>query len=430
MTNLIQRRARKKNLSIDKNLCFVILLSLFLFCNFLLPNDYLSIICTLGAGAYILTCDRKYLLPSLVYFSMFAYVFIVGHYATFIFVVLAFLIRAMIRNKKRLIVGIFLIPVYFILYFFSNDITILKLGDYVTFFIVISLFFMCNMYQGQDRKLIIQYFLAAHVISTVLGVFKGYTRFIQFMPLDYEGWGSEAYLRFSGLTYDPNFYTVNAVIALSILLLGHDYNIENPILWLASVLLTTIFGFLTYSKSCFICFAAIVILAFFLAPKMVKKRISYFIPLLLILIIIFWTDITNIFTTIIGRFNTEDGLDGVTTGRSELWGQYIKLIFSSPESFFVGSGLTPIYGLKAAHNTYIEIWYKFGLLGVVFHIVYFYYCYKQILGKHLKKNASNWLLVCLIVLLYFNLSAYSAYNFILSIFMLFILIKNKDKKKQ
>ena len=147
------------------------------------------------------------------------------------------------------------------------------------------------------------------------------------------------------------------------------------------------------------------------------------------MILIFQANIKNLFNTIIERFNTEEGLDGVTTGRSTLWAQYIEMIFSSFESFLIGNGLIPEPGQKAAHNTYLEIWYKFGILGFVFHIGYFYFSYKQIREKCFKEDAYNWLLIFLIFILYFNLSAYSAYNFILSIFMVFILVKNEDKRK-
>lgn len=423
----IEKKEQNKTLFLDKNTWFIVVTSVLLFCNFLLPNDYLSMLCTLLACVYIFTCKRKYLIPSMVYFSMFAYVFIIGHYQVFIFVCIAFLARAMILNEFRFLVGIFLIPLYFMVHLVSTDISVLSIGDYISFFIVVSLFFMCHIYKKQDRKLVIQYFLLGHIITTLLGLFKGYTRYIEFVPLDYEGWGVGQYLRFSGLTYDPNFYTINAVIALCVLLFGYQFELKNSIGWIICVLITVIFGLLTYSKSCFLCFIIIGIFAIIKTPKKIRNKIFLFLPFLIALMIIFRNDINGVVNTIMERFNSEDGVDGITTGRSTLWWQYIELIFSSAKSFLIGNGLIPEAGQKAAHNTYLEIFYKFGIIGFLFEIIYFWASYKQIKGKSFKNNVSNWLLIVLIVLLFFNLSAYSAYNFILSIFMVFILVKNEDK---
>lgn len=416
----------------DENLIILIGLSIGLFVNFLLPNDYLALLCSLLVCLYMFFCKIDNLLPAMVFFSLFAYIFYVVHYQIYIFVCISFIARAMISTTKRFMAGLILVPLYFIIHLLTSDIFALKLSDFIPFFIMICLYFACDIYKPKYRQKIIVYFLTGHVLSTIMGLFKEMTRLKNILDIDHSGLVTgDLTVRFSGLSYDANFYAIVAIVALCILLYNFDFEIKNPVIWVGLVIFTSIFGLLTYSKSYFLCFVLLLAFSLFKCNNAIKKKHLILGAVIIIGLILFWSEFEVLIESIIARFGGKEGtMDDLTTGRTEVWKGYIERIFTSDlVTFLFGHGAQYAPGLKAAHNTYLEILYKFGFVGFCFELAFLTYCYQQIKGKKAKNTLQSYLLAGLLILLFFNLSAYTAYNFVVSIFMGIILIKNDERQK-
>lgn len=74
----------------------------------------------------------------------------------------------------------------------------------------------------------------------------------------------------------------------------------------------------------------------------------------------------------IKNYDKSDILNSLTTGRIDIWKDYLKAIFSTPFSFLFGHGTLSKYVYcvaqgqdRAQHNLYIFLLYKFGLCGCV-----------------------------------------------------------------
>jgi hypothetical protein len=78
---------------------------------------------------------------------------------------------------------------------------------------------------------------------------------------------------------------------------------------------------------------------------------------------------------IVTRFSSAKDLNSLTTGRIALWESYIQEIVGNVKVFFLGRGFTDIKvnGL-ASHNTILQAFYQFGLLGVPV-LVYWITCF-------------------------------------------------------
>ena len=78
---------------------------------------------------------------------------------------------------------------------------------------------------------------------------------------------------------------------------------------------------------------------------------------------------------ILTRFSNANDLNSLTTGRVGLWKSYIDEMFSNVKVFFLGRGFTNVkINGRASHNTILQMFYQFGLLGFPF-VVYWIVCF-------------------------------------------------------
>ena len=70
---------------------------------------------------------------------------------------------------------------------------------------------------------------------------------------------------------------------------------------------------------------------------------------------------------------------GLTTGRAESWKIYINKIFDSLEVFTIGtSSDSLVLGEHVPHNTFVQIWWKFGLAGIIIIFAWFIALYREV----------------------------------------------------
>ena len=71
------------------------------------------------------------------------------------------------------------------------------------------------------------------------------------------------------------------------------------------------------------------------------------------------------------RFAEDIGgsLASITTGRTEIWEKYIDKIFSDPVIFLFGAGVNSKVGDLGTHNTYLDCFYSFVVIGTILFIL-------------------------------------------------------------
>lgn len=402
------------------NIKFLII-PLILFLNFLFKNDYLSLICTIFVCCDIFFSKKQELIKKVIFYSFFSYLYTFNGYNIYIFPILCVMIKTIFLNSNRSGLYILITIIYFFIHYLSSFGQEFRLGNLIPFFSVLLLLFLCLNYDKKNKESYARFFIFGFFYSSILGLFKSGTRINELISVDYisiNEWQDT--IRFSGISFDCNFYGILVVITL--LLLIFQYNLFKKKTKLLLIIITSILGFLTYSKSIFLCLIFIFVLA--MSKKRFDKNVTYIFALSVILVsaIIFIPSIKNYFITIIGRFLSAENFDELTSNRSSIWIMYLNQIKENPLNFLIGYGVNgELLQIKASHNTYIEILYKFGLLGFITDIGLIMICYKMVNNEE-RITLPKFFIILIFLMLLFNLSAYTFYSLGICIFIVFQII--------
>lgn len=169
-------------------------------------------------------------------------------------------------------------------------------------------------------------------------------------------------LRVSGFFGDPNYCAVLIVLVLSLLGVLYYYKAIGTEFWLHAAFLVPL-GFLTYSKSYFLCIVLflIMLILFVLFPK---HKCWALISLVGIGVAVWLVANGRIeaINMILARF----AQGNLTTGRTALNQVYLQYIYDNTKVLFFGDGISADRFSGASNNVhclYIEILYKLGIIG-------------------------------------------------------------------
>lgn len=215
----------------------------------------------------------------------------------------------------------------------------------------------------------------------------------------------EQFVRFSGMYPDPNYYSVNLIISLClVVLLNHNKELS-AVQSIVIAALLILFAGLTLSKSVFI--MLILPLALLLHSRI--KRKNYFVLLcttIAVMIILpqLFSGRIAIFNATLYRISGATDIDTLTTGRSDLWQNYITYLSEHTAVLFFGRGFgAELVGSRAAHNTYFDLLYHLGICGTASLAIVFYtlIIIDKNPGKLSLTNHSIWITIAV---MYFFLS--------------------------
>lgn len=393
-------------------------MSLVIFYSCYVGNAMMSMGGTAIICIYLTLCKNVMLLPAMLYFSSFALIFRAGDFMLYEFLCLIFIGRVFIKAEGKRGLLIFLPIMYALTHLLSSSI---NFGTIIPIIYVITLLFACVTYRDDLFENCKIMYLLGVLISSILGFLKPFSPFLlELLSEDLtDGLGTEYIVRFSGLSYDPNFYSIGAIISVMLLLLSNNKRTIATIIF--SVLLICL-GAITYSKS-YILSIVFVFLLYFLDRK---AKVTGKVLLLFILFFIISVSLADEYLYVIQqRFGHSSNLNELTTGREELWKLHLNHIADTDTTLLIGHGIYSIQGDKAAHNTYIQLLYSFGLIGIIVDILYLIKCFKLI--------NKNWLttahigIIAIIFMLFLNLSAYTFPSMWVCLFMVFILISKRSK---
>lgn len=178
-------------------------------------------------------------------------------------------------------------------------------------------------------------------------------------------------IRLSGYYGDPNFYSAHITAALSgvLVLLLNNKSKTRTVCLLVLTLLLLYCGFLSVSKSFLL--VTITIAFFYFITLMFKSgKLSVKIVTMLTIVgaVVFllsstlFTDLVSMMVSRLGMGG--DNLSDFTTGRIDLWQQYLTAFSEDPLLFLFGNGYTKVFiNDRSSHNTIIQLVFQFGLVG-------------------------------------------------------------------
>lgn len=220
-------------------------------------------------------------------------------------------------------------------------------------------------------------------------------------------WGGTL-MRFQGVFPDPNYYMSLLLVGLALLVkLKYCGRIGTWSFVVQGIVLSA-FGMLTYGKTFFLIYMLLGVTALFLLGGG-KKPLRMILLLCLAVAavgILLFADFSP-FAVVMERFSQATTIDDFTTGRTELIVAYWNEIREDIPSLLFGKGLAAARLNKDPHNIYLEIWYYFGLIGLVLFAVLFvalvYSLGSRIEGFRRQNFISCFLVIFVVMVTYFSL---------------------------
>lgn len=324
--------------------------------------------------------------------------------------------------------------------------------NFVFMFMIFSIFIVITSSANYDIARIVKFlfgllfiYYALSDISTEYGVWKVFKFYIWGVLISsivaYSGivHNSSAYFvektlgyvdayqsRFAGMYSDPNYYTVNIIISISLVIILGVYKKINKTYEYCLIAALVSFSFLTLSKSAMLMLVIpiMVIILYCVQTKQYKKLTGVICLLVFVIFVVISLDIPQV-ATIIGRFTGAKDINGLTTGRSYIWELYFDYFSTHFGKLIFGSGVgAPLVNNRAAHNTYIDFIFYFGLLGsflFVSIIIFFNISYSAF-----KRNILNYSVHISIIIAYLALSETFYFDFPVHIYLAATVFRLQD----
>lgn len=232
------------------------------------------------------------------------------------------------------------------------------------------------------------------ILSSVIGfVFVENVNLSRFLTSDAQYVGGKLVSRFSGVSADPNYFSALVIFAIAANLFCF---IQRPrFLNIVFAVVLAIFGLLSLSKMFLILLIVILILFLFSWIKEKGFSNSKNITVLIVLILGLCLGMHFILNSdsvqlILMRMDDSANINDFTTNRSDTWIKYAKALWDDFNFFFIGvDNNDAVVGRHVTHNTFIQIWWKLGLVGIGLVLTWFVLVW----NKCKKKNISGTLMM-------------------------------------
>ncbi len=293
-----------------------------------------------------------------------------------------FVLRMMIA-KKTINTNVFMLLMLFVLFClcFSGFAQITT--------IVTMIFGMVMLYHLRTTKINVNSAVIAFSLGIVLSsslallkdVFPIVNTFVvdSMLRLD-----SQHYVvRFAGLQGNPNYYTLDILVVLSVIIVLM-YHKSTPRIYTVCLIALSAFGLMSVSKSFLLCWMLLIVFWFVLSIKQGVGNFMKFLMIGIIGCVVVYLYAYDSINAYIFRFIGDSGgtWGSITTGRTNIWKQYIDIIFNDIKIFLFGNGLNTIAsGLKGTHNTYLEALFSLGILGTGLLMASIKACMGKIISK-------------------------------------------------
>lgn len=233
-------------------------------------------------------------------------------------------------------------------------------------------------------------------------------------------------VRFAGMYSDPNYYSVNIIIAFCLVVILHHRKDIKSIPFALLSLCLIFFSVMTYSKSAILMLAVPVLL--FLYSNSKNRR--YFLQIVCFLgLFIFALYVVagkvDFLATVMERFRKAENLNQLTTGRVDLWQMYLRRFSQSAVHLVVGNGFGAKLVGGAAHNTYLDMIYYLGIAGTALMLRLLYVIILDYQRKIRMRTFLNTCVILVIAIMYFFLSMLFYFDLAFHL-LLAIMVLNMD----
>ena len=351
----------------------------------------------------IWACMKDIILPILLYFLPWSPLmkFYKGGISFFTVMLLVVCLAALIKNKMSLnmyqivLTAMIAILTAIVKMVQENDIA----NSYIFFLAMLFLLPCVTKRIDSDSFNETTIFFALGIITAALSAQQlvVYHNIAQYITVD-------SYLtitRLSGYYGDPNFYSahITACLAGILMLLSREKDrVRQAVLIIVAVLLVYC-GMLSASKMFVIVLAC---LFFFWIPVLMEKsgrgngRLRMFVGILCAGgIFLSSSAFKELFRIIDDRFAYAANVSQLTTGRTDIWKNYINEFLENIDITLLGEGYsTVILDGRASHNTVIQGVFQFGLIGLPLIAAWMYFFIKSIL-KSEKNTKTDWKCIAL-----------------------------------
>lgn len=296
--------------------------------------------------------------------------------------ILIFRIRYFSQNHLVLIL---FYALYVLLGMGNNYTTVIKM--IMTMFL---LYFFIDTVQPYNFKNHIMAFSLGVISSSVVGSFKNsIPQLKSFITSEFTIMGENSLTtRFTGLNADPNFFSVSAIFAIVLCMMLYLNKCGNRIFLGLIIVVQTVFGFISYSKMFLMVLFFVAVILVLSGMSSPKKIVVTFISAFAVGGgILHWMQKNGYLSYMEKRLFEGD----ISTGRFEIWKDYLDYIGNSIKTLILGDGLGVAYlSTGGPHNTYIEAIYFVGLVGSV---LFLYFIILSFNHKRyaIKRNIINYL---------------------------------------
>lgn len=185
--------------------------------------------------------------------------------------------------------------------------------------------------------------------------------------------------RFTGLDLDPNYFSLQILIAMACLLVLFNLEGEKEKKSIVLLIILAVFGILTYSKMFIITLVALVLMTFIVFFKNKVKTALKFATFIIIIcgtvLYFFYEKLFEIYW--IRFFGAGTSTYAITTGRVNTWGMFASEILQNTKIFVFGAGFgTSFAKVNMAHTMYLSTPYYLGIIGVLLALLYISSLYK------------------------------------------------------
>lgn len=229
--------------------------------------------------------------------------------------------------------------------------------------------------------------------------------------------------RFSGMHQDPNYYGVNLIMSLClVVILYHRKELPS---WFAMILTGVLVWLCSQTASKMVFLMLVFPVFLFVYSNSMNHRWGVqlvFVGLVAAVCIAVLQGKIDAFNAVLRRFEIADDVGSLTTGRSVKWQDYLSYIFGSVRVTLLGEGLNAPYYLASngvPHNTYIDFLYHLGfigtlgLAGVVKHTF-------GMMSRPIRRNLMNGAVAVCILIMWFSLSELLYFDFPFHIMLAYI----------
>jgi len=331
-----------------------------------LNNTFFLAFAAVSLAVFVLS-STKHCIPMLLFLLPFSTLLKSNLNAISLFTVLFFIVVVkLVFSHLKIEVGVLLCIALFIVY----NLLLSGLGQLTTMVTMASGVLMLYYLRSEDidANSSITAFSFGICLSSVVALFKEslpiVDAFVDDTTLRLNG--TDFVSRFSGLQGNPNYYTIDIILALSAIIVTMYNRKHRPINTVFLVLLP-VFGLMSLSKSFLITLVLLIACWFVLSIRQGVGGMTRFVFIAVVgMAIAYYMAYDSINASLL-RFMGDDtsSLEQVTTGRSDIWMDYVEALLGDFKMLFCGNGLNTVLETagKGAHNTYLESLFSLGIFG-------------------------------------------------------------------